>query len=97
MKITWSGKGLTDDSGTNCLATLLNQLSISLLRKYNLSDTGYQQGVDNSQQNGGCDSHQHSCNQILLHCRLLYASPTRVMSMSISLIPMKGTMIPPAP
>src|SRR6267143_1770522 len=79
------------------LAALLNQLSIRLVRKYYLSDTGYHQGVDNSQQDGGCDGHQYRCNQILLHCRLLYASPTRVMSMSISLIPMKGTMIPPAP
>jgi hypothetical protein len=97
MKISRSRKALTDDARTNCLTTPLNQLSVRLLGKYELSETGYHQGVNDSQKDCGCYGHQHSSNQIFLHDGLLYASPTRVMSISISLIPMQGTMIPPAP
>ena len=97
MKIRWTGKALPDDSGTNGLAVLLDQLTIGLLRKEKLCETGHYERIHKAEQYGGCDCHQHSSQQIFLHGKPSYTSPARVMNMSISLIPMKGITTPPAP
>src|SRR5882762_2305049 len=97
MKISRAGETLTDDARTDGLVTLLDELSVRLLRKYDLCQARDEQRIDDSKQDGSCDSHKNRDDEILFHCRFLYASPTPVISMSISLIPMKGMMIPPAP
>ena len=62
MKIRWTGKALPDDSGTNGLAVLLDQLTIGLLRKEKLCETGHYERIHKAEQYGGCDCHQHGCN-----------------------------------
>ena len=70
---------------------------LALCGNSTFASAGHHQRIDDPQQNRGHDGHQYGSNKILLHCGLPYASPTRVISMSISLIPMNGTMMPPTP
>jgi len=67
VKIARTRKALADDPGTNRLTIDVNQLTICLLGKQSLSDSCYQQRIDDSKQNGGRNCHEYGCNEILFH------------------------------
>src|SRR5579862_8241872 len=97
MEVGSAREALADDSRTDGFARHPNELPIRLTRKDDLRQPGNDKGIDEAQQNRGGDSHQDCGHQILFHCELHYARPMRVISRSITLMPMNGMMIPPTP
>src|SRR5689334_15773222 len=97
MEIAGTGEALSDEARSDGFSVFLDELTIRFLRKDQLRETGDDQGINDPQQDGRCDRHQDRGNQVFLHGYLPYARPTWVIRMSMTLIPMKGTMMPPAP
>src|SRR5215472_6262667 len=97
MEVRRTRKTLRDDARSDGLTILVNELTVCLVGEDQLSESRDHKGIDNPKENGSSDCHQNRCNEILLHGNVLYASPICVIRMSIILIPMKGTMIPPTP
>ena len=131
MQVSRRAESLADNSRTdNRPIGARQQLTIGLVVKQRLRQTGHHQRIDDAQQDRRYDRHQDCDFKILLHgffqvellvhhgdtedtevlaflsflcasvslwLQLLYAKPILVISMSISLIPMNGTMIPPTP
>src|ERR1035441_771599 len=97
MQVSRPGECLSNNSRADNFAVAHDQLPIGLVVEEHLRQAGHHQRIDDSQHHGGDDRHQNCNLKILFHRSSSYASPTPMMSMSISLIPMKGTMIPPTP
>jgi hypothetical protein len=77
VKIARTRKALADDPGSNRLSIDADQLTICLPGKQDLSDSRYQQRIDNPKQDGSRDCHEYSSNQILFHTHPLGQSHTR--------------------
>src|ERR1035438_1340370 len=97
MQVSRPGERLPNNSRADNFSVAHNQLPIGLVAEKHLRQAGHHQRIDDPQQYRGDDRHQNCNLKILFHRSPSYASPTPMMSMSISLIPMKGTMIPPTP
>ena len=97
MKISRSHKRLGDDVRGNHGPVAPYQLPVGLVGKENLRQAGDHQGINQPQQHGGDDCHQHGNQRFFFMVILSQAIPMRVMTMSINLMPINGTMIPPTP
>src|ERR1039458_2774569 len=92
-----SDESLPDNPRADDLAIARDQLPVGFVAEQQLCQPRDHQGVDESQQHRRDDGHQDCNLKILLHTSSSYASPTPVIIMSISLIPMNGMMMPPKP
>ena len=74
-----------------------------LRREEKLREGRDDEWIDNAEQQGGHDGHQDCCYKMFFHCSFLetnalpQAQRRLVITISISLMPMKGAMIPPTP
>ena len=82
----------------------LDQLTVGLVGKRHLRDAGDRQRIDDAEDHRGDDRHQHGGDEIasdvhdVSDARLRhYASPSAVITTSMALMPMNGTMTPPTP
>src|SRR5882724_3759430 len=98
VKISRPREPLTNDARSDNSPIRLDQLPIRFIVKQDLRESRDHERINDSEQDRGRDSHQDGSDKILLHNALsLQARPARVITISISLIPMNGTTIPPAP
>ncbi len=97
MKVAGAGEWLSHDPRADDSAVAHDELAVGLVGEEHLRDAGDDQRINDSQQNGRGDGHQDCGNKILFHRCASYANPMRLISMSISLIPMNGAMMPPKP
>src|SRR5580698_4898993 len=97
MEIFVAGEILPDQFRTDHVTIANNKAAARLMREKKLGDAGETQGIDQA----GDQGHQHDQHDggadLFQHGLLLQARPAAVTAMSISLMPMKGTMIPPSP
>ena len=97
MEVTRTRERLPDEARSSNLSVLHDQLSVGLVVKGKPCNAGHQERVYDPQYDARDDGVQASSDEMLFHDGFLYTSRNAVMTTSMSLIPMKGTMMPPKP
>src|SRR5664280_130136 len=97
MQVPRPDESLPDNPRADDFLIARDELPVGFVAKHQLRQRCDHQRINKAQQYRHDDCHQDCNLKILLHRSSSYASPTPVMNMSISLIPMNGTIIPPTP
>ena len=105
MEIFLAGEILPDQFGADYFAVALYQAAIGLMVEQDLGCTGHGQRISEPGYDGHADDHNDGRTDVLQHgsgslkpgWERNQASPTVVISISISLMPTNGAMMPPSP
>src|ERR1700722_19701086 len=97
MEVLVAGEVLADQRGADDLAVLLDQAAVCLVREHGLGNAGHQQRIDQTGDHRHRDDHHDRGANVFHLLWPLQARPIEVTSMSISLMPTNGTMMPPTP
>ena len=90
-------EGLADQLGADHLAALGDQAAVGAGREGHLRDAGHGQRVDQTGEDRQRQEEHQGGSQLRVHLRSPQARPTAARAMSMSLMPMKGTITPPRP
>src|SRR6516165_3825252 len=97
MKVARVREVLTDKLGADDLAVFLDQAPIRLTGEEKLREPGHAQGIGQACDDRHQDDHDDSGSDLSQHYCSPQARPAADTAISISLMPMNGTMIPPTP
>src|ERR1700724_1898750 len=97
MKILFGGKILPDEFRADHFPILFDHAAAGLIREDRLGDSGHGKRVNEPGDDRKTDDHHDGGTDLVPHLKYPHARPTAVTNMSMSLMPAKGTAIPPRP
>ncbi len=93
MEVLRPLEDLADQRRPDDRAVPLHERAVGPVRERDLRHAGHDQRIDDAHEHGEDEERDDRGNELAAHQRI----PSCVMTMSISLIPMNGAMMPPSP